>query len=187
MRTVKQKKEARRRAPRIGTLELPMGLIPAQYDFCLQYVANGFNATAAYKAAYPSCQTDHSARTAAWRLLTNVDIKAFIASQLEDHWKPLQISGDEALARVAQHARVDIRLLYDEKGELLKPHLWPDAIAASVKGLQHGPYGLKVTLVDPLAALRLVLEVTGKVKSGEQNLAALLADLLRDEPKDTRV
>jgi phage terminase small subunit len=149
-------------------------------------LSNGFNASAAYKAAYPSCLTDTTARTNGWRLLTNAHVKAFLAKQLEDRWKPLHMSGDEALARVAQHARIDTRQLFDEKGELLKPHLWPDAIAGSVKSVQDGPYGLKVTLVDPLTAQRIVLEVTGKVKSGDQNLAALLADLLSDKPGDAR-
>ena len=75
------------------------------------------------------------------------------------------MSGDEALGRVAMDARAAIRLLFDEKGELLSPHDWPDSVAGCVKAIQHGPYGLKITLVDPLVALRIILEQTGKLKS----------------------
>lgn len=41
------------------------------------------NATRAYKATYPNIKNDHSARTLAYRLLTKVDIKAYIDEQLE--------------------------------------------------------------------------------------------------------
>ena len=41
------------------------------------------NATRAYKVAYPNIKNDHSARTLASRLLTKVDIKAYIDEQLE--------------------------------------------------------------------------------------------------------
>lgn len=41
------------------------------------------NATRAYKVAYPNVKNDHSARTLASRLLTKVDIKAYIDEQLE--------------------------------------------------------------------------------------------------------
>ena len=41
------------------------------------------NATRAYKVAYPNIKNDHSARTLASRLLTKVDIKAYIDEQLK--------------------------------------------------------------------------------------------------------
>jgi len=39
--------------PRAKWAERPDTLTPAQFAFCLAYIANGFNATAAYRAAYP--------------------------------------------------------------------------------------------------------------------------------------
>ena len=83
------------------------------------------------------------------------------------------MGGEQALGRIALDGSVDIRQLYDETGELLKPHMWPDSIAGSVKSVQDGPYGLKVTLVDPLQARRIILEQTGKIKSPGDSLDAL--------------
>ena len=38
------------------------------------------------------------------------------------------MGGEQALARVALIASADIRDLYDAKGQILDPHLWPDGI-----------------------------------------------------------
>ena len=42
---------------------------------------------------------------------------------------------------------------------------WPDSIAVSVKAIQPWPFGTKVVLNDKLAALRIILEQTGKLKN----------------------
>ena len=52
-------------------------MTPNQIKFCDEYLKD-FNATRAYKAAYPSIKNDHSARTLGARLLTKVDIKKYI-------------------------------------------------------------------------------------------------------------
>jgi hypothetical protein len=137
----------------------------SQLTFCLVYIANGFNATAAYKTAYPAASF-RSARELGYRLLTKVDIKAFVAEQLAQRWKPLQMTADEALARIATAARADIRTLFDEAGRLLLPHLWPDDIATSIQALHLDRKGkCGVRLVDKLAALRLILECTNRFRS----------------------
>lgn len=95
------------------------------------------------------------------------------------------MDGDEALARVALDARADMRDLYDDNGQLLKPHQWPDSIANSVKAYKPGPNGDTVVLNDSLAARRVILEQTGKLKNplaGMASLAKLLAgDLTEDD------
>ena len=53
-----------------------------QRKFCDEYIID-CNATKAYLAAYPNIKNEHSARTLASRLLTKVDIKAYIDEQLE--------------------------------------------------------------------------------------------------------
>lgn len=118
------------------------------------------------------------------RSLANPCVRALLQPKLDAAWRALQMGGDEALARVARDARADIRLLYDEKGELLKPHLWPDEIAGSVKSVQDGPYGLKVSLVDPLAARRTILEQTGKLKTLPESVDALAAAIRADKEKN---
>ena len=51
-------------------------LNPSQYKFCLHYLQNGLNATAAYRAAYPGV-TGPTACTNAYRLLRNAEIRTF--------------------------------------------------------------------------------------------------------------
>ena len=46
------------------------------------------------------------------------------------------MSGDEVLApRVAMDAHSDVRLLFNQKGELLHPKDWPDQIVNSVESV----------------------------------------------------
>lgn len=53
-----------------------------QKRFCDEYIID-LNATRAYKAAYPNIKNDNVAKSAGNRLLTNVDIKAYIEAELE--------------------------------------------------------------------------------------------------------
>ena len=73
------------------------------------------------------------------------------------------MSGDEALARVAQDARADIRQLFDEQGNILLPHLWPDELANSVEAVD--VKAGKVKLASKSTARRIILEQTGKLKT----------------------
>jgi hypothetical protein len=87
------------------------------------------------------------------------------------------MSGDEAAMLVACDARADIRELYDEKGALLPVHLWPDSVAHSVKAIRPGAFGTSVVLNDSLAARRLILMQTGKLKNSQAPVSALAAIL----------
>ena len=62
-------------------------------------------------------------------------------------------------------ARADIRELFDRERRLLPMSRWPDSIAVSVKAIQPGPFGTKIVLNDKLAARRIILEQTGKLKN----------------------
>ena len=53
-----------------------------QKRFCDEYLID-CNATRAYKAAYPFIKSDESARRSGSRLLTNVDVKAYLEEQME--------------------------------------------------------------------------------------------------------
>lgn len=183
-RTPERRRRARRPVaslppePEIAIEALPFGLTPLQYTFALTWASNGFNGAAAYRAASPKV-LDITARTEGSRTLALPNVRAFLASLLGARWKAEQMDGDEALGRVARDARADIRLLYDDKGELLTPNLWPDEIAGSIKSIADGPYGLKVTLVDPLTARRIILEQTGKLKNPLEGAIDALADAIR--------
>lgn len=42
----------------------------------------------------------------------------------------------EVVAKLAQMAMFDIRRLYDEAGNILRPDMWPDDVAAAISGLE---------------------------------------------------
>ena len=79
------------------------------------------------------------------------------------------MDADEALYLVSCDARADIRELFDDRGRLLLMSQWPDSIAVSVKAIQPGPFGTKIVLNDKLAARRIILEQTGKLKNPLSN------------------
>lgn len=155
------------------------GLTPAQYVFALAYLDNGFNARRAYLTAHPGAAVS-TAGSEGHRALNNPKLRAYLNHRLEDAFRPLQMGGDEALARIAMIASSDIRDLYDEKGKLLPTHLWPDHIAPCVRSVKDGPHGKAITLESPLQALRIILEQTGKLKAPDGGLDALAAALRAD-------
>lgn len=175
-----RRKIATPKKPRSPLPHEKVGLKLEHYDFCLNYLANGFNATAAYKAAYPAAK-DHTARVDGCRLLAKANVKAFISQGLEDRWKARQISGDQALARVALDATSDLRDLYGADGQILPAHLWPDDLANSIEAIEHrADGGIRVKLVSKLGARRIILEQTGKLASAAGGLDALAAALRED-------
>ena len=59
-----------------------MSLTPKQRIFCNEYLID-MNATRAYKKAYPNVKKDETAKSAASRLLTNVNVKTYLEEQLK--------------------------------------------------------------------------------------------------------
>lgn len=59
-----------------------MGMTEKQKIFADEYIIE-LNATRAYKKAYPNVKKDEVAKAAGSRLLTNVNVKAYIDEQLE--------------------------------------------------------------------------------------------------------
>lgn len=89
------------------------------------------------------------------------------------------MGGEEALARTALVITFDARQLFDETtGKLKNPNDWPDEAGQLIESFDVGG---KVRLASRMAALRIVLEQTGKLKTiagGIDELAAAIkADL----------
>lgn len=59
------------------------------------------NGTRAYKAAYPSVKKDETAKAAASRLLTNVNVKAYIQERQKEREKRTEITQDSVLHELA--------------------------------------------------------------------------------------
>jgi phage terminase small subunit len=139
-----------------------LGLTEAQYTFALQYLENGFNATQAYKKAHPDAVLTTCA-TEGWRTLRIPKVAAFLRTKSEIAWKELQMGGEEALARTALAVTFDVRTLFDDQGRLLPVSQWPDEAGVLIESIdmENG----KLKLPSRLAALRVILEQSGKLKS----------------------
>lgn len=59
------------------------------------------NGTRAYKVAYPSVKKDETAKAAASRLLTNVNVKAYIQERQKEREKRTEITQDSVLRELA--------------------------------------------------------------------------------------
>jgi phage terminase small subunit len=153
----------------------------AQYEFCLAYLTNGYNATQAYLSAHPDVKNP-TARVEGHRDLTKPNIQRYLASKLGNRWKAWDMEAEEASARLAQDARADLRLLFDEDGALLDPKDWPDELANSIESYE-AEKG-KVKLVSKLHARRTILELTGKLKNPLATLGESLDSLLAGIEKE---
>lgn len=147
--------------------------------FVLEYLANGYNATAAYRSVHPKC-SQRTAEVEGSRTLRKPAVSAFIDQKRRERFRRLQMDGDEALARIALDARADLRKLFGQDGKILPPSQWTDEIANSVEVFELKPDGgIKVKLASKSAARRTILEQTGKLKSPVEGGISALARALR--------
>jgi Terminase small subunit len=118
------------------------------------------------------------------RLLRTAKVRALVEALSEARWTRLEMKGDEALACISLDARADIRELFDEHGRLLNSRLWPDSVAHSVKAYRSGPFGPTIVMNDSLAARRIILEQSGRLKSSAETQGSTLARILAGHYKD---
>lgn len=151
--------------------------------FALRYLANGRNATHAYQDTHPRC-TVKTAGVEGSKLLKNPRVEAIIHREIEAQRQRLRMDADEALIGISNHARGDIRRLYDENGNLLPVKLWPDDIADCVKALRQVPGGgWQLILYDKLRARELMAIAGGKLRQGVDHAHRFdHAKYLADEP-----
>jgi hypothetical protein len=94
--------------------------------------------------------------------------------------KTAGFSGDEIA--VAMDARSDVRLLFNQKGELLHPKDWPDETANSVESVDFYDTSRvkRVRLGSKTMARRTILEQTGKLKGSTGTGLDALAEAMRE-------
>lgn len=166
---------------------------PKHELFCLEYIKRGLRDQAgAYVAAGFS---KNGAPQSSWQMLQDPLIKARIAELMSDRFKRLHMDVDEILATTAMIARMDIRALFDEKGNLRPISELDQETAIGIAGIEtveefegtgkdrvkRGDVR-KVRLRDPMPALRLLAEYKKLVKApdeGTNALAGALAEALK--------
>ena len=147
-----------------------------QKIFCDEYLID-FNATRAYKNAYPNCKKENSARKAGSRLLTNVDIQEYIEQKMKEREERTTITQDMVIKELSKVAFSDIRKLYTDKGNLKFMKDLDDDIAGAISGIEtleeYEGYGenrekigdtKKVKLLDKTKALELLGKHLGMFK-----------------------
>jgi phage terminase small subunit len=114
-----------------------VNLTPKQEAFCLAYMANGGNATAAYKASY---NAGNMAEKTIWEkastLLADGKVSARIDAVRNAAAKVAIISEARLLTEVWRIAMSDPRALFDAAGKMIEIHELPDAVAASIASIK---------------------------------------------------
>ena len=120
-------------------------MTPKQELFCIEYLKDK-NATQAYiRAGYKG--KGHVAESAAARLLSNVEIKQYIAERLTEVKEDLVIEVKEVLREMLRIGRSDIRKIFKEDGSMKLPNEWDDDIAASISGIEVNEIGVEGVVI----------------------------------------
>jgi len=144
--------------------------------FVEAYIANGGNATDAAKQAGYSAKTAYSA---GGRALKHVETARMIAERQKKLQEAHGLTTDRVIQELSRIAFADLRKVFDDKGALLPPNLWPDDVAAAMagvdvvemaggmevsgeSGISHVPmYTKKVKLWDKNAAIEKAMKHLG--------------------------
>lgn len=116
-----------------------------QILFCQEYVKSGSNGTKAYMKVYRSCKKEETAKAAASRLLTNVNVKEYI--------KKLQTeSRKETIMSVTQRKEwltdvINGKIKYNKK----EAYILEKIKALDILNKMDGEYTSKVQIDNPKA------------------------------------
>ncbi len=140
------------------------GLTEKQKRFCDEYLID-MNATRAYMAAYPSVKKEATAKAAASRLLTFVNVQKYIRDRKEDRQKRTEITQDRVLRELATIAFTNATEIvsYDRGGHVrikATEDLGKDE-KKIIAGIKEGQWGTEVKFHDRLRALELLMKHLG--------------------------
>jgi phage terminase small subunit len=93
------------------------------------------NATHAYKAVYPSCNSDDAARASAARLLTNVNVVAYLQQKRTKLANKFEITQERILEEYAKIAFFNPKRLFEPDGKPIPISDLDDDVAAAIAGL----------------------------------------------------
>ena len=144
-----------------------------QKIFADEYLID-LNATRAYKVAYPRVKSDEVAKAAASRLLTNVNVAAYISERMQERQKRTEITQDrviEELAAIAFAKATDFVQISHGNVILTDTSKLSESQIKAIAGIKEGKNGIELKLNDKEKALELLgrhlgmfkdkLEVTG--------------------------
>lgn len=157
-----------------------------QETFALAWLANGFNASAAYRASHPAASVPTSS-VEGCRLLAHPKVRAYLEPLIKEQLDARKIDAEEALANLGDYTRADVALLYDEKDVLRPVREWPESIKKCVRSIKDGPYGKTITLEPRFQSNALVLQIAGKVKGVGDSFDALAEAIRADKARNAHI
>lgn len=164
-----------------------MALTNKQKLFADEYLID-LNATRAYKAVYKSCKKDETAKAAASRLLTNVNLVEYIEQRMKDREKRTEITQDfvlKELYAIASANGSDFVQVVEEPiiingsyvmdpdtGDLKKQEVvkiiptdkLPEEKQKAIAGIKEGRHGVEISTCDKVRALELLGKHLGMFK-----------------------
>lgn len=168
-------------------------LTAKQKKFIDEYLID-LNATRAYKAAYPKCKTERSARTNGSRLLTNANIQEEITKQQQKIQERTQITQDmivQELAKIAFSNATDyvkvvtrptIRRIWNkeeekyvyEEGDVYEQDIilkdtkdLTDDQKAAISSIKNTKHGIAIEQCNKVEALHLLGQHLGMFKNNQ--------------------
>ena len=111
---------------------MPDKLSDKQKAFCEEYIID-FNAKqAAIRAGY----SESTAPQQASRLLTNVNVQAYLSELKAKRNVRVEIDADYVLRRLHALESFDINDIHDKNGDILPPSEWPEGAGTIISGLK---------------------------------------------------
>ena len=154
------------------------------------------NATRAYKAAYPAVKKDETAKAAASRLLTFVNVKEYIEKrekELQEHAKITQEKVIDELAAIAFADVCDIVSIEGDAVRILNTDELKPAQRKTIAAIKQGEFGIEVKFHDKMKAMEMLCKLLGfgkdKLDRKEQKarIAKLRADTKTESAEDKTV
>jgi len=103
--------------------------------FVEEYIANGRNATQAYKKFHPRV-TDRTATVEGSKLLTKPDVQAYLKKREEALQEKLELTTERVLRELARLSFFDVRKLFNADGTLKAPSELDDDTAAAIASIE---------------------------------------------------
>jgi hypothetical protein len=150
--------------------------------FVFAYFANGFNATAAYRAVHPRV-SQRTAETQGSEYLRKPEVQRIVAEERNARRRQLQMDADQAIERLTRIGRVDIRKFF-RSGQVIPLEQLPEEVTEAVKTFKVAPDGaVTIQLSDKLRALELLAINAGKIRvRSDRRITFDHAAYLGDQP-----
>ena len=145
--------------------------------FCRRYVLHLNQSRAAREAGY----ADSAAGNAGWKMAAMPAVRARIKQLQSAMFAVEEMEAAELVARLSRVARANIQTMYDQDGNLLKPHQMSEQDAAGIAGieveerLERNELGevvgqfpvVKVKVRDPVPAMIALAKIRGLITAGD--------------------